>query len=239
MNLILFLLLIAIACFFQGIVGFGFALIAVPLALLFLDKITVIVSLAVVGLSLGLFLFRKISQPLNLAVFKFLSVAGLIGLPVGIFILKAAPLPLLKVVAGAISVLFTLIIGFSKIKLPQSKFLVCFAGFLSGILQTSISMSGPPVVLLLTGIGSAKDELRKTTVSFFLFLNIVSIPLFLATLPVTWGKISYGIFAIPAAILGGYLGDRVSGKISQNAFKIIVLTFVFLAGILSVCSGLR
>lgn len=45
--------LIAFASLVQGILGFGSALLAVPLALIFLPKETVVSSLIMVGLSLN------------------------------------------------------------------------------------------------------------------------------------------------------------------------------------------
>jgi uncharacterized membrane protein YfcA len=45
MDMFLFSLIILFSCFFHGITGFGVALFAVPLSLLFLDKVTVMVAL--------------------------------------------------------------------------------------------------------------------------------------------------------------------------------------------------
>ena len=52
MHVALFCTVIALASLIQGILGFGSALVAVPLALIFLPKETVVCSMFMVGLSL-------------------------------------------------------------------------------------------------------------------------------------------------------------------------------------------
>jgi len=48
------------------------------------------------------------------------------------------------------------------------------AGFFSGLLNTSTSMSGPPVLILLAGQGLPKDQFRRTLVSFFFVSGLVA-----------------------------------------------------------------
>jgi uncharacterized membrane protein YfcA len=51
MHIALFCTVIAFASLIQGILGFGSALVAVPLALIFLPKETVVSSMIMVGLA--------------------------------------------------------------------------------------------------------------------------------------------------------------------------------------------
>ena len=182
MSIFFFLVIILLASFYQGITGFGSALIAAPLALLVLDKFTVVSSLTVIGLVLNAFLFKKIKQPVNIALLRPLCLASLIGMPIGIWILKTVPINLIKIIAGSLAIIFTLVIYSNQISLPRTRVLTAIAGFFSGLLQTSISMTGPPVVILLEGTDVEKNEIRKTLVTFFLWMNIISLPLFLILL---------------------------------------------------------
>jgi hypothetical protein len=67
LNLLLFLLISLFACFYQGMTGFGAALIVAPLSLLFLDKFTVVLSITVTNLIMDTFLCRSIKQQLGRA----------------------------------------------------------------------------------------------------------------------------------------------------------------------------
>jgi uncharacterized membrane protein YfcA len=238
MNLFFFLIIISFACFYQGLTGFGSALIAAPLLLLILDKVTVVTSITLVGLVLNVFLLRKIKQPLNLTLLLPLCLASVIGMPFGIWILKAVPINLMKIIAGSLAILSALIISFTKSSLPRTKLLTVIAGIFSGVLQTSISMSGPPVVTLLAAMDGEKNEMRKTLVTFFLFINLVSLPFFLFSKFLTFQRISLSCFVLPFVFLGAYLGNKVVEKIPQKAFRWLALVTVCITGLVSIYSGL-
>lgn len=65
MEVFLFVTTITFACLLQGIVGFGDALVATPLALMFLDKESVVSSMVVIGIALNGFLVARIREPIN------------------------------------------------------------------------------------------------------------------------------------------------------------------------------
>lgn len=156
MNVLFFLLINLFACFYQGITGFGGALIASPLSLLVLDKFTVVIALTIVGIGLDAFLYWKIKQPLNYQLLIPLCLASIVGMPFGIWFLKAISIDLLKIIVGSLAIIVTLIIAFTKFSLPRTTWLTVLAGFLSGTLQTSISATGPPVVILLMELEEKK-----------------------------------------------------------------------------------
>ena len=135
MNLYFFLVIMLLACFYQGLTGFGAALIATPLSLLVLDKFTVVTSLIVIGLALNAFLSWKIKQSLNLTLLQPLCLASVIGMPFGIWILNAVSINLIKIIAGSLALLSMLIISFTKISLPRTKFLMAIDGGKNGTMQ--------------------------------------------------------------------------------------------------------
>jgi hypothetical protein len=238
MNLFFFLIIILFACFYQGITGFGFALIAAPLTLLVLDKFTVVTSLTLICLVLNAFLFRKIKQSLNLTLLLPLCFTSVIGMPFGIWILKAVPINLIKIIVGVLAILFIFLISFTKISLPRTRFVTAIAGLFSGVLQTSIIMSGPPVIILLAATDREKNETRKTLVTFFLFMTIISLPFFFFSKTLTLQRVSVGFFALPFVFLGAYLGNKVVEKIPQKAFRSLALATVCITGLVSIYSGL-
>ena len=65
MQVVLFCAVIAFASLIQGILGFASALVAVPLALIFLPKEAVVSSMLVVGLSLNWFLSARVRYPIS------------------------------------------------------------------------------------------------------------------------------------------------------------------------------
>ena len=238
MLVVLFVAVIFFSCLLQGILGYGSALVAVPLALIFLPKETVVVSMFAVGLSLNGFLSVRIKEPISYRPVIILFFASLLGMPVGLWILTAVSLDAMRVLVGCLVVLFTILLQWGRFKLPQNGVLTVIAGFFSGLLNTSTSMSGPPVFILLSGQGLPKDQFRRTLVSFFFVSGLVAALMLLASGVMTPQRISYGVVAIPFVFLAGYVGDRISARLPERPFRILGLSVLFLAGVYSVVSGL-
>jgi len=238
MLLLLFVAVIFVACLLQGILGFGSALVAVPLALIFLPKETVVSSMFMVGLSLNGFLSVRIKAPISYRPVALLFIASLLGMPLGVWILRAVPLETMQVFVGCLVVVFTILLQWGRLKLPQNALLTGVAGFFSGLLNTSTSMCGPPVLILLAGQGLPKDQFRRTLVSFFFVSGLVAALMLLLSGVMTLERVSYGLVAIPFAFLGGYVGDRLSSRLPERPFRALALAVLFLAGAYSVVSGL-
>jgi uncharacterized membrane protein YfcA len=238
MQVALFCALIAFASLIQGILGFASALVAVPLALIFLPKEMVVSSMFMVGLSLNGFLSVRIRAPISYRPVVILFFASLFGMPLGVWVLRAIPLEAMQVFVGCLVVLFTILLQWGKLRLPQNAFLTGIAGFFSGLLNTSTSMSGPPVLILLAGQGLPKDQLRRTLVSFFFVSGLAAALMLLASGVLTPRTASYGVAAIPFAFLGGFLGDRVCARLPERPFRVFALAVLFLSGAYSVVSGL-
>ena len=238
MLLLLFVTVMFVSCVLQGILGFASALVAVPLALLFLPKETVVCSMFMVGLSLNGFLSVRIKERISYRPVVLLSFASLLGMPLGVWILRAIPLQTMQIFVGCLVVLFTVLLQWGKLRLPQNAPLTGIAGFFSGLLNTSTSMSGPPVLILLAGQGLPRDQFRRTLVSFFFVSGLVAALMLVASRVMTVQRVSYGLVAIPFAFLGGYVGDRISTRLPERPFRALALAVLFLVGVYGVVSGL-
>jgi len=238
MEVFLFVITITFTCVLQGIVGFGSALVATPLALIFLDKETVVSSMVIIGIALNGFLVARIREPISYRPALLLFLASLLGMPIGVRVLTAIPMHWMKVLVGSLVVLFTVVLRFGGLRLPQDGVLTMIAGFLSGILSTSTSMSGPPVLILLAGQGLPKDRFRKTLASFFLVLGLVSALFLIADGVMTLGRARYGLVSIPGVFLAAFVGDKIAARVPQRAFRVLALATLFLAGMYSIVSGL-
>jgi uncharacterized membrane protein YfcA len=238
MELFFFVTTIAVACLLQAIVGFGSGLIAIPLSLIYLDKETVVSSMLIVGIALNGLLVGRIRQPISYRLVIILFLPSLAGMPVGVWVLKTMPMNLMKILVGCLVVLFTFMLYFHKITFPKNNLLTPIAGFLSGLLKTSTTMAGPPVLILLAGQKLPKDEFRKTLVSFFLAMGLVSIALFIVNRIMTLQRASFGLVSIPFVVLAGLLGNRIAAKVPQRPFELLALATAFVAGIYNIFSGL-
>ena len=105
------------------------------------------------------------------------------------------------------------------------------AGFLSGILNTSLSTNGPPLVFALQARRLDADQFRGTLARVFAFSNLVTIALFAVSGTVTREGMSAAAIALPAWVVGTLAGWPIRSRISGEPFRRMVLGLLFVVGV--------
>ncbi|MDQ3075779.1 MAG: sulfite exporter TauE/SafE family protein [bacterium] len=239
MELYYFLSIILVASILQAVTGFGGALVAAPLLLLFFDKTTSVVSLAFVSIVISALLLYSIRRPINRKTFYDLFIPSLIGLPIGLLILNNFSSGDLRIFVGGLALIFAILLFSKSITIQSSKLRRMFAGFFSGVLRTSVGLNSPPVVLLLASENTDKDEMRKTLAFLFFWMSALSVVLFFFTDHLTGTVWRYALWSIPAALLGGWIGNAISKKVSQKGFIISVLVLITASLLVAVFSSIK
>ncbi len=225
--------------FIQGLVGFGSALVAVPL-LSFLMSPKMVVPLTLVhGLLMNMYLSVKNRRNIQRRRVLPLFLAGSLGIPFGAAILIILPANGLKVLIGIVIMLFSLLLlsGFSRTLKSEGKALIP-VGFASGILNGSVSMSGPPVILFLSNQRVGKVHFRANLVTYFFLLNIITFVIFYVTGVLTGEILILSIMLVPPLPVGIIIGEYLSHKVSEDWFRRIALILVMIAGLTALFTGL-
>ena len=112
------------------------------------------------------------------------------------------------------------------------------AGFVSGALTTSISVSGPPVVLWLEARGAHPEEFRATLAATFLALNVAGGALLLGV--EGSASVDAGTVAplLGLVVVGYGLGAVAFRRLDRERFYKLVLALVVGTGAASVAAGL-
>jgi uncharacterized membrane protein YfcA len=115
----------------------------------------------------------------------------------------------------------------------------CFVGLTSGVLTTSISVSGPPIVLWLEARGVRPDELRASLAASFLALNLAGVAALVAAggtgQTVEPGRLLPLLGLVVAGHIAGALAFR---RLDSRSFRFVVLGLVLAAGVASAVAGL-
>ncbi|HYN51558.1 MAG TPA: sulfite exporter TauE/SafE family protein [Thermoleophilaceae bacterium] len=227
--------------FVQSATGFGFALVLSPALLAVLEPVEAVTTLLSLGLVLNLLVLFEHGRPEHVDWRPLVPVllAAVPGLAVGLIALTQLSKEALQVTVGVAVILaaaWQLLRGSRPARLPAgSGWLV---GFLSGALTTSISVSGPPVVIWLEARGISPEEFRASlAVSFFAF-NLAGASLLVA---------AEGVGALDAAtilpllvlVLAGHvLGALAFRRLDRERFFTAVLVLVAATGLASIVAGL-
>lgn len=239
-QLILVFFVIFIASIIQGITSFGFSLVALPLLGMFLPLKIVVPMLILYSLVLNIIILYHIREHINLKQIAILVVFGIIGTPVGAHLLKIMDENTLKIIIGVLVTLTATINLYGiKIKVKNQRFAYIPVGFMSGILNGSVSLGGPPLVLFLTNQEVEKQRFRANLTSYFLILNIFTIPTYILGGLITGEVVNYTFYVLPALIIGAFTGVKLGNKVDENLFRRFTLGLIIGTGLLSIITGIK
>jgi uncharacterized membrane protein YfcA len=224
----------------KGLTGFGFSLISVGLLVLVAPPSEVVPVVLLMNVLLNLLLVHSIRKEIDFGRFLPLAAAGIIGLPVGTYILLAVDADILRMVIGLVTLLsaLALLAGYRR-EIRRERLGSILVGAAGGVLNASVSISGPPVVLFLSNLGVGKREFRANIVAYFLCINLATIPFFIGGGLMTGRVLRTFALLVPALALGALTGARVVQKVSERNFRHITLVIVIAAAVMAVTAGIR
>jgi uncharacterized protein len=230
----------------QSATGFGFALVLSPALFAVLDPVEAVTSLLVLGLALNVLVLFERGRPehVDWRALVPMLVAALPGLLAGVTALAFLSKEALQVAVGLAVILAA---GWQLSRrgahdstepgrtLPPAAGWA--AGFASGALTTSISVSGPPIVLWLEAHGVRPDEFRASLAASFLVLNLIG---GVVLLVVEGGALDAGVvLPLLGLVVAGYaLGTVAFARIEGDRFFVLALALVVCTGAASLAAGL-
>jgi uncharacterized protein len=234
------LLAIFMAGFTYGLTGFGFGLVSVPLLLLVLPPQSVVPITLLLASVTGVLVVWEAWRCIQIRRIWPLLVGGVMGIPVGTWVLTVLDANVLKVIIGAIISLSALafLCGFHK-PVGREKLTSIPIGVASGIMNGATGMSGPPVILFFSNQGVEKSIFRANLATYFLILNLITFPAQWVGGLLTRDVFTHVLWFLPALALGSWLGIRLAQRVNENLFRRVALTLVAATGIISVTNGLR
>jgi len=224
----------------SGLTGMGFALISVPILILFLPPRSVVPLILLLSGISNLLVVLKTRKWLEPGRFLPLLVTGVIGATLGTKLLVLVDTHSMTMAIGLVSVLSSLglLLGLGRPVRREQLGLAC-TGLLSGMLGGSTSMSGPPVILFLANQAVEKQVLRANITLYFVVLSVSALPSQIASNLIGEHLVTYAVVLLPVLTLGTLLGIKLSAKVEEEAFRKVVLSVVTVAGVTAIASGLQ
>lgn len=226
------------AAVIRGTTGFGFALVLAPVLLLLLEPKSVVVidlllgllgNIVVVATSLRNIRWRWIAPML----------AGVVlGIPFGVFTISAISPSALKVMIGAVVLVFAipLALGFTR-AFRREKPVAGLAGFAGGFLASSTSLGGPPIVLFMHNQDWRKEAIHPSLAACFLLMTSGSLVGLLISGLVHVPTVLTAASLAPALLIGTIAGMVAFRRINERVFRVLSVVVIFGAGIVAVLSG--
>jgi uncharacterized membrane protein YfcA len=227
-----------LAGFVTGLTGFGVMLVALPLMVLFIDIKAAIPLITLLGMAINCVLVFKLAKHFEVKKWLPLFIAGLPGMPAGIYILKSMDAPFLEVLIGAVVIMTASATRLLKNPGKElKKFWAYAAGFAAGFLGGSIGAPGPPVVIYTSLQPWTKQQVKATMVAFFT-LGGPGIIFFqfiygFITKDVLW---NFGYCVLPL-VIGVFTGVFLFDRIKETAYRQLVYVLLLALGVMMMVKG--
>ena len=233
-EIIVLLLAVGVAAIVQNIVGFGFALLAVPLMVLAVNPHDAVIISTFLGLGSSSFQAINGRSDAQWNLITRLSVSAVVGIPFGLLVFNHVDERVLKgglAIGIFVAVLF--LARKSHFRHPSTG-LEIGAGLLSGALSSSLSTNGPPLVFALQSRGLPIAQFRATISAIFTISGFITLASFIAMGDVNSDSLIGVVMSLPILGLGILLGQKLKPRLNEENARRFVLMLLLAAG----CSAL-
>ena len=223
----------------MSVTGFGFALVMTPLLALIWDVKPTIASSVLLSTVALLPLLIEVRGNASMSRVSVLLVGSLAGIPPGVFLLERLDAGALQVMVAATVIVASALLYFSP-NLAGGEDTVrgrLMAGFVSGSIGSSTSLSGPPIVLYLLGRESDVAAFRATLLLFFLPGNVVTILAFALVGQITGDVLLLSVAALPAIALGLMFGAWLRSHVQPERFRAVVVAVLIVTSLAVLASA--
>jgi uncharacterized protein len=233
-----------VAGLLQAANGFGFAVLAVPLFLLFVEPGPAVQLVVIVTLALSAVVLPGMRDAIDGPLLLRLGIGAAAGLPLGLAMFGYADPVIVRAVIGVTILAFAGIIiaarwrrRLTALVMRPSRDLAF--GIASGIATALTGMSGPPVLIYLMLTGAAPRMLRATLFAFFAGSYAATLAAYVATVGVPRATWLGAASLIPFAWAGGLIGRRIGDRLGVEAATVLALIVLIATGLYTVAAAAR
>jgi len=247
--MIIYLSLIAIffSSMVYGVIGFGDALILIPIITPIIGIKNAVILVNLWGILTALLNFIKYRELLDKGYFIRFLALGIPATIFGTFLFIEIRLEWIELILGAF------ILGYSAIKLNEyqkknndiefekrlnsTSPLIIAGGFSYGLLS-AISAVGPLNVAMLEKTGHYRENFIGNFAAIGFSLSVARLPFYFVTNIFPYDLVLLFILGFPIIFLGTKFGQKLTPKIPVKKFQVVVFCFLIVIGLKSVITSI-
>lgn len=240
-ELILLVCGAVVAGFVQGLSGFAFSMVAMSFWVWGLDPKLASVMAVFGSLTGQLVATFSVRRKLHLTTLLPYLTGGLLGVPLGVYVLPVLNPEVFKLALSLVLVIWCPLMLLSQ-QLPRitlgGKFADALAGALGGFMGGLGGITGAIPTLWSTLRGLDKEQQRAVIQNFNLATLAVTMAAYVATGVVTAEMVPLLPVVAIALLFPARIGVRVYAKLSQEAFRKLVLSLLTVSGLVMLFAAL-
>jgi uncharacterized membrane protein YfcA len=221
-----------LATLVRATLGFGEALIAVPL-LAFALPVEIAAPIAtLISITVAAAVTARDWRQIHMRSAMTLVVTSMIGIPIGLLLLHRVPEPIVKGGLGTLVAAFALfsLLNRRPRALNDDRFAWVF-GVSAGVLGGAYGMNGPPLVVYGTLRGWTPERFRATLQGYFLPASVMGMIGYWGAGLWTREVTTYYLLTLPAVAVAIALGHRLNRRIDSQRFALVVHAGLLASGV--------
>ena len=226
-------LIVVVAAFVQGMVGFAFGMIAMGLGTIILDARTASIVVAPLAATNILIVLWSVRRDVRLVHVGPMVLGVLCGLPLGLVLLLGGGVSLIRVLVAALLMYVGVTRLLHRRVTPRrvAPWWGALAGLVGGVLGGAVNMSGPPLIAYAARQPWSPRTFKATLLTTFVIGTGVK------TVALIWhGALDGPLLAmtgalLPAVLVGSYVGIHLFSRIDRERFGLIVALLLILLGV--------
>jgi len=248
--MIIYLSLIAIfvSSMVYGVIGFGDALVLIPIITPIIGIKNAVILVNLWGILTALLNFIKYRELLDKGYCIRIVSLGIPATIFGTFLLIDIRLEWIELIFGIFIFSYSTLklyqysrgtedIGFEK-RLNSTSPLIIAGGFSYGLLTALIGAAGPLNVAMLEKTGHYRENFIANFAAIGFSLSIARTPFYFIANIFPYDLLILFLLGFPIIFLGTKLGQRLTPKIPIKTFQVLVFCFLILIGIKSIVTSI-
>lgn len=228
-------LVVLVAAFIKGSIGFGFPTLGTPLLSLVTDVRTAVVLLILPNIAMDGIQFARQGAPRAVvARFGTLLVAGAVGTLFGTWLLVGLSPRAATLVLSTFILLFVALTAAGvapRVAPPWERRVSPLVGLVVGVVGGVTNVPGTPLVMYFHALGLAKHEFVAAVAFTFVVYKIVQLAAVIYFGLLSWELVGWSI-GLTLVGLGGFaVGLRVQDRLDARSFNRAVLGFLAFLGL--------
>ena len=222
------------AAFVRSALGFGDAVIAMPLLAMVVGLKTASPLVAFMGPTISILILARGWRRVDMRSAARLIAASVLGIPIGVFGLTRLPEEPLKIVLGVLILLYG-VFGLAKpgARIKNEKaWLSWLVGWSAGVLGGAYNTNGPPVVAYGMLRGWPPESFRATLQGYFLPTGLAILAGHGLAGMWTGEVLRSYLYSLPAIVLGVVLGGLLNRKLTHALFAKLVYGSLAVMGLI-------
>lgn len=223
---------IVLAGFLRGFIGFGAALITVPVVSLAYGPHIAVPVVTIMGLPSAIQLLPDTIRYCERSIVLPMGLAILLTLPLGTWILVSVDPNLMKIVISALVVVMAAFLAKGgRLTEKASRPVLIVSGILGGLVQGAAGIGGPPVVAVALSRSGTPEQQRGNVLGVIAALILASIPSLIYFDLFTPEVVAYGIIFLIPNLLATWIGSRYFSGGGRRHFRNVALIVLAIIGL--------